>query len=82
MDIVLECIGWSGAAAFVIAYQLVSSGRLKADDRLYQILNLGGAVAVGASVFPKEAWPAFGLQVIWGAIAIVSLIRICRKPRV
>ena len=79
MEIMVDLLGWGGTAAFVIAYYLVSCGKLSVDSVLYQVLNLGGAVAVGFSVFPRKAWPAFGLEILWGSIALVSLVRILRR---
>ena len=38
-------------------------------------MNLFGAIGVGISVFHHQAWSAFVLQVIWGIIAIVSLLK-------
>lgn len=76
---ILEIIGWLGTAAFVTAYLLVSCGKLKADEAVYQWMNLGGAVAVGLSVFPLRAWPAFFLELIWGSIALSTLIRGYRR---
>ena len=73
---VLELFGWLGTSLFVIAYYLVSCGKMKVDGRPYQLMNLVGAVAVGASVLPKQAWPAFALEVIWGGIALTALLRI------
>ena len=81
MEIMLDLIGWAGTAAFVAAYYMVSSGKFRADGWEYQVLNLGGAIAVGLSVFPRKAWAAFGLEVIWGAIAIVSLVRFFQSSR-
>lgn len=77
---VLEILGWAGALAFVLAYYLVSCGRLQANRPLYHIINLGGALAVGSSVFFKQAWPAFALEVVWGGIAFVSLVRSLSEP--
>jgi hypothetical protein len=80
VSFVLELLGWAGALAFVLAYYLVSCGRLQADRPLYHIINLGGALAVGSSVFFKQAWPAFALEVVWGTIAFVSLLRSFSRP--
>jgi len=80
MAFFLDVIGWMGTGAFVLAYYLVSCGKVKADGWIYQTLNLGGAFAVGMSVFPKRAWAAFGLEVIWAAIALTALVQILRKP--
>jgi hypothetical protein len=82
MEIILDTLGWAGGAAFVWAYYLVSAGKLKADGWEYQALNLFGAVAVGISAFPKKAWPALGLEVVWGGIALLALFRIYKKRRV
>ncbi len=75
MDMLLDIFGWAGITAFVLAYYLIATGKLRADGWEYHSLNLFGAVAVGASIFPKKAWPAFGLEIIWGAIALFSLVR-------
>ena len=81
MDILLDVFGWAGGAAFVLAYYLVSAGKLKAEGWEYQALNLFGAVAVGLSAFPKKAWPALGLEVVWGAIALISLARFFKEKK-
>ena len=75
MAMILDLIGWLGTTAFVLAYYLISSGKVKADGWEYQVLNFFGAVAVGISVFPKKAWAAFGLEIVWGAIALIALAR-------
>lgn len=66
---------------FVIAYYGISSGKLKADGLLYQWMNLGGAIAVSFSVFVKQAWPAFALEVVWGGIALVTLLRLLNQHK-
>ncbi len=38
-------------------------------------MNLFGALGVGVNVFIQQAWPALTLQVVWGIIAIFSLIK-------
>ena len=38
-------------------------------------MNLFGAFGVGVNVFHQQAWPAVALQVVWGIIAIISLIK-------
>jgi hypothetical protein len=70
-----EMTGWMGTALVLIAYILVSSGRLTAKSRLYQLINLFGAVGIGMNVFQQKAWPAFALQIAWGTIALISLTK-------
>ncbi len=74
--IIFETLGWVGMITFVIAYYGVSFGKLKADGLLYQWMNFLGAIAIGFSVFVKHAWPAFALEVVWGGIALATLIRL------
>ena len=79
MEILLESAGWAGTVLIVTAYGLLSTGRLQARGRMYQWLNLAGALGVGVNVFHKQAWPALALQVIWAAIALVSLVAASRR---
>jgi hypothetical protein len=75
--IIMQAIGWIGMALIVIAYHLASdkhpdSPRAKSGQ---QIMNLVGAVALGASAFYNDAWPNVALEVVWAWIAIQALIR-------
>lgn len=72
---IIQVIGWAGTFLIVAAYILISQKKVSGDSRIYQFINLLGAVAVGVNVAYQEAWPAFGLQVVWGLIAIYSLIK-------
>lgn len=73
MDILIQAVGWVGTGFIVVAYLLVSTKKVSGDSKLYQTLNLFGAIGVGANVFHQQAWPALALQVVWAIIAIVAL---------
>lgn len=75
MEIFFQIIGWVGTIMVVLAYFLNSTGRINFNSSKYQLLNLLGAIGVGFNVFHQQAWPALALQVTWGIIAILSLIR-------
>lgn len=82
MEIFFQIIGWVGTAFVLSAYfLLVSSNKITEDSRIYQILNLLGAIGVGFNVFHQQAWPAFGLQVVWGIISIVAITKMIIKRR-
>ncbi len=70
----IQIIGWAGAVLVILAYVLVTSDRLEGESRLYQVLNLFGAIGVGMSVFEQKAWPALAIQVVWGVVAIMALL--------
>lgn len=79
MEILSQTIGWIGTALIVIAYFLVSSKKVEGNSKIYQTINLLGAICVGVNVFSQHAWPALALQIIWGIIAIFSLIKNRKK---
>jgi len=75
MEIFSETIGWIGAFLVVIAFFLVSTKRIKATSKRYQLLNFFGAIGVGVNVFYQQSWPALVLQIIWALIAVYSLLK-------
>ncbi len=78
MITIFELLGWIGMITFLVAYYGISSGKMKVNSLVYQWMNLGGAIAVGLSVLNKHAWPAFALEVVWGAIAVVMILRLIK----
>jgi cell division protein FtsW (lipid II flippase) len=79
MEIFSETVGWVGAFLVVLAFFLVSTKRIKATSRRYELLNLFGAIGVGVNVFYQQSWPALVLQIIWALIAVYSLVKINKK---
>jgi hypothetical protein len=70
-----QILGWTGTALIVWAYFLISSKKVDSDNRMYQFMNLFGAIAIGVHVLNQKAWAALTLEVIWAIIAIFSLIK-------
>lgn len=79
MDI-FDIIGWIGMILVLLAYILLSTNKIK-NGMKYQFLNLVAATLMAVGLFPKNAWFSFVLQVIWGAIAIITIIRLKLKKR-
>ena len=75
---IFDILGWVGMALVLIAYALLSTNKIN-NGKLYQILNLIASLCMAIGVFPKNAWFSFALQVVWGIIAIVALIKIKDK---
>ena len=75
MDIFSQIIGWAGTFLVIFAYFLVSNNKINPESKKYQLMNLFGAIGIGFNVFYQEAWPALALQIAWGIIAVLSLIR-------
>ena len=75
MENIAQIVGWVGTFLIVLAYFLVSYKKVDGSNKYYQLINLFGAVGVGINVFYQHAWPALALQIVWGIIAITSLLR-------
>jgi hypothetical protein len=70
-----QIVGWIGTFLIVLAYYLVSSKRLEGTNKLYQLMNLFGAIGLGINVLYQQAWPSVALQTVWGAIAVLALLK-------
>ena len=75
MEIFAQVVGWIGAFLVVLAYFLISYKKVQGDSRIYQLMNLIGAIGVGVNASYQEAWPSFAIQIVWGIIAIVALVK-------
>lgn len=72
---VFDICGWIGMVLVLIAYALLSTNKIT-NGKVYQFLNLIAAIFMAIGLFPKNAWFSFALQVVWGVIAIVAIIKI------
>ena len=75
---IFDILGWIGTILLVMDYILLSTNKIE-NGKLYQIINLIASLCMAIGVFPKNAWFSFALQVVWGIIAIVALIKIKDK---
>ena len=74
-DEVHEIVGWVGMLMILTAYALSSFAYLSVDDVLYQLLNIVGAGCLVYSAIKTKSYPLAALNMIWLAIAGVSLFR-------
>jgi hypothetical protein len=79
MKLLIDILGWTGAAALLIAYGLVSIKKLQGDTLSYQLLNLAGSALLIVNSFYYGALPSVSVNLIWVAIAIFALTRTRRK---
>lgn len=70
-----DIIGWVGAILVLLAYMLLSTGKLK-NGLLYQLLNLAAGICMAIGLFPKNAWFSFAVQVVWALVAIFAIAKI------
>ena len=75
-----DICGWIGTILVLLAYALLSTHKIE-NGKLYQIINLIAALFMAIGLFPKNAWFSFALQVIWGIIALVALVKIISNEK-
>ena len=72
---IYDLFGWIGMILVLLDYALLSLNKID-SGKLYQTLNFIAAIFMAIGLFPKNAWFSFLLQIIWGFIALISLIKI------
>jgi hypothetical protein len=77
---IFDILGWIGMILVLLAYLLLSTNKIS-NGKLYQSINLLAAICMAIGLFPTKAWFSFTLQVIWGLIAIISMIKIVSKKK-
>ncbi len=76
LDILMEVAGWIGAILILVAYAMLTAGKLNAKSPAYQAMNVVGAAGFIANSSWNGAWPSAILNVIWVGIGVVALARI------
>ena len=75
LTLLIDIVGWMGAAAVLAAYLLVSAKKLEGDAPVYQILTLAGAIFLLTNTFFYGAYPSSWVNIVWAGIAIYTLAR-------
>lgn len=70
--LLVEAVGWAGAAVLLVAYGLLATKRL-ADGATYHLMNLVGAAGLGLNGAYHGAFPSVALNVVWVALGAVAL---------
>ena len=71
--------GWAGASLILLAYLLLSAGRLTGQSPLYQWMNVGGAAGFIINGWWHGAVPSAVLNVVWMLIGGFALWRIAKR---
>ena len=79
IQIAVEVAGWTGAALILVAYLLVTLGRLTGQSLAFQWMNLFGALGFVINGWWHQALPSTSLNVIWMLIAAVALWRLWKR---
>jgi hypothetical protein len=71
----LEVAGWMGALTLIVAYCLISWGRVAGGSGSYQSLNIVGNLLLLINAAGHHAWPSAVVNLIWIGIGLSALIR-------
>ena len=75
VPLLMDVIGWIGAALVLSAYFLVSTKRLNGDSGPFQWLNLAGGIGLLVNTLYYRAYPSSLVNVVWILIAGLTLLR-------
>ena len=79
LAVAIEVIGWAAALLILVAYALLSAGKLTADDRPYQWMNVLGAIGFIVNSGWNGAIPSAALNVVCAGIGLAALWRIAHR---
>ena len=75
MKILIEAAGWLAALLILLAYILISAGRIEGRSLTYQLLNIFGAAGFVVNSGWNGAIPSAALNIIWLGIGLVTVLR-------
>ncbi|GAA4711136.1 hypothetical protein H9L13_02275 [Sphingomonas lutea] len=81
VELVVEIVGWGGAALILLAYLLLSAGKLTGQSIAYQAMNVVGAAGFIVNGWWHGAIPSATLNVVWMLIGAIALWRIMARRR-
>jgi hypothetical protein len=79
VEVTVEFAGWAGAVLILLAYLLLSAGRLTGQSLVYQGMNVVGAAGFVINGWWHGALPSAALNVLWLLIGAFASWRILKK---
>jgi hypothetical protein len=71
----IEVAGWTAAFLILLAYGLLSAGKMDGSDSRYHWLNIAAAAGFVVNSGYNGAYPSVVVNVIWIGIALFALYR-------
>ena len=81
LELAMEVVGWAGAALILLAYLLLSAGKMTGQSLVYQGMNVVGAAGFVVNGWWHGALPSATLNVLWLMIGLFASIRILKRRR-
>jgi len=77
----VEIVGWAGAVLILLAYLLLSAGKMTGSSLSYQGMNVVGAAGFVVNGWWHGALPSATLNVLWLMIGLFASIRILKRRK-
>jgi hypothetical protein len=74
-QIILSSIGWLGVVLCTVGYLLLSMKVIKAESRIFQLLNIVGGLCLVATAVDSDDMPNAVANVLWMFIGVYALGR-------
>ena len=83
VKLTVDVIGWFAAGAVLVAYALVSTGRVIAVSYTYQSLNFFGGLGLAVNTFYYMSYPSTALNIVWALVAMYAIwqLLVAAPPR-
>jgi len=81
LELSVEIAGWTGAGLILLAYLLLSMGKVTGQTPAYQWMNVVGAAGFVVNGWWHGALPSTALNVVWMGIGFFALWRIGQRQR-
>jgi hypothetical protein len=78
-QLAVEVVGWAGAVLILLAYLLLSAGRLTGQSLTYQAMNVLGAAGFVVNGWWHQALPSTVLNILWLGIGVFASWRILKR---
>ena len=75
MSLAIEIAGWIAALLILLAYGLLSSGRMTSNSLTFQWMNIVGAAGFIVNGVWNQAYPSAALNIAWMGIGFATLWR-------
>ena len=77
MDI-MTIIGWLGALLILLAYFLLIHKNLTSRSKMYQWMNIAGALLLAINTITIKAYPSFITNIAWFLIGLYGIFHIIK----
>lgn len=71
----LETLGWVGAFLLLLGYALNILNVINSRSKQYHLLNLAASAMLLVNTYWHEAFAPCFVNLIWGGLAIISMVR-------